>query len=269
MSISVAIFAIKLGYIVWKRPFIDWMTDIIQAVLALVSMVAINITFFSRNGLLDHIPGMTEYLSMGMMLLFGLVVVGMLAMVAYLVLFKKEAVMGVLGMGGKDGDDALRLEFDMNELWSDDEEYYYEEHDEDALAFRARSFGNSVLPSLFDEPETRTRKKRTIQYNNKDAADAPLDDDAAGEDNPIDDGFIANLLGGRLSIGAVDGSISGDDAAPAAEQPDEADEGGWAEKISGKASELGGKASELGGRASEMFSDAAAGFGLVSPRGSQ
>jgi hypothetical protein len=262
MSISVAIFAIKLGYIVWKRPFIDWMTDIIQAVLALVSMVAINITFFSRNGLLDHIPGMTEYMGMGMMLLFGLVVVGMLAMVAYLVLFKKEAVMGVLGMGGKDGDDALRLEFDMNELWSDDEEYYYEEHDEEGFAFRVRSFGNSVFPSVFGEPETRTRKKRTIHYKNKDAADEQVvDDDAAGEDNPIDDGFIANLLGGRLSIGAVDGSISGDDAAPAAEQPGAADEGGWAEKI-------GGQASELGGKASEMFASAAAGLGLVSPRGS-
>jgi hypothetical protein len=164
-------------------------------------------------------------MGMGMMLLFGLVVVGMLAMVAYLVLFKREAVMGALGRGGKD-DDALRLEFDMNELWSDDEEYYYEEHDEDALAFRARSFGNYVLPSLFDEPETRTRKKRTNQYKNKDAAGEQLDDHAVEVDD--DDGFITGIVSGRLWRG---GSAAAD--------PNEAGEGGWAETIGGLVSPRG------------------------------
>jgi hypothetical protein len=218
MSISVAIFAIKLGYIVWKRPFIDWMTDIIQAVLALVSMVAINITFFSRNGLLDHIPGMTEYLSMGMMLLFGLVVVGMLAMVVYLVLFKKEAVLGALGIGGKDGDEDevdLRIQFDMEDIWSTDEEYYYEDNDEEGFAFRVQSFGSSVLPSLIDEPEVRTRKKRTIVWN-ADQKEAAAKRAAEAEEAALaaESGFLTNLVSGRLSVadvGRAVGLVNDDD----------------------------------------------------------
>jgi hypothetical protein len=99
MSISVAVFAYKLLYICVRRPFIDWITDVIQAVMALVSLVLINMTFFSRHGLLDKLPAVREGL---LVAVFGLFVLAIAAIIAYIVwlAFAKT----VLGLGKDDGD---------------------------------------------------------------------------------------------------------------------------------------------------------------------
>jgi hypothetical protein len=49
MAISVVVFSIKLFYILLRRPFRDWITDALQAVMAVVSLIAINMNFFARN----------------------------------------------------------------------------------------------------------------------------------------------------------------------------------------------------------------------------
>jgi hypothetical protein len=56
MGISCAVFLYKLVYICLRRPFVDWMTDVIQAVLSIVSLIAINMTFFSRIGVFEGLP---------------------------------------------------------------------------------------------------------------------------------------------------------------------------------------------------------------------
>ena len=49
MAISVIVFALKLIVIIVKRPFVDKLTDFIQAIMAIVSLVAINLNFFARH----------------------------------------------------------------------------------------------------------------------------------------------------------------------------------------------------------------------------
>ena len=38
MSLSIVVFAVKLIYIIARRPFVDWLTDVIQGVMAVVSL---------------------------------------------------------------------------------------------------------------------------------------------------------------------------------------------------------------------------------------
>jgi hypothetical protein len=84
MSISVALFAYKLLYICFRRPFIDWITDVIQAVMALVSLVAINMTFFSRHGVLEKVPALSVSFSVIIALFLALALFGMIGMVVFL-----------------------------------------------------------------------------------------------------------------------------------------------------------------------------------------
>jgi hypothetical protein len=84
MSISVALFAYKLMYICFRRPFIDWITDVIQAVMALVSLVAINMTFFSRHGVLKSTPALSVSFSVIIALFLALALFGMIGMVVFL-----------------------------------------------------------------------------------------------------------------------------------------------------------------------------------------
>ncbi len=51
MGISVFVFSAKLLVIIVKRPYIDTLTDLIQGVMAVVSLVVINIGFFAKHDL--------------------------------------------------------------------------------------------------------------------------------------------------------------------------------------------------------------------------
>jgi hypothetical protein len=84
MSISVAVFAYKLLYIL--VPFIDWITDVIQAVMALVSLVAINLTFFARHGVFEKVPALSISLSVIIALFLAVALLGMVGMVVFLML---------------------------------------------------------------------------------------------------------------------------------------------------------------------------------------
>jgi hypothetical protein len=86
MSISVALFLFKLVYICFRRPFIDWITDIIQAVMALVSLVAINMTFFSRHGVFEKVPALSVSFSVIIVLFLALALIGMIGMVVILLM---------------------------------------------------------------------------------------------------------------------------------------------------------------------------------------
>jgi hypothetical protein len=105
MSISVALFAYKLLYICTRRPFIDWITDIIQAVMALVSLVAINMTFFSRHGVLEKVPALSVSFSVIIALFLALALFGMIGMVVLMLMRpagqaeneRQQRVKGALG----------------------------------------------------------------------------------------------------------------------------------------------------------------------------
>jgi hypothetical protein len=86
MSISVALFLYKLMYICFRRPFIDWITDIIQAVMALVSLVAINMTFFSRHGVFEKVPALSVSFSVIIVLFLALAIFGMIGMVVLMLM---------------------------------------------------------------------------------------------------------------------------------------------------------------------------------------
>ena len=86
MSISVAVFLYKLLYIIFRRPFIDWITDVIQAVLALVSLIAINMTFFSRHGVFETVPALSVSFSVIIAAVLGLAIIAMVAMVIFMLL---------------------------------------------------------------------------------------------------------------------------------------------------------------------------------------
>jgi outer membrane protein assembly factor BamB len=86
MSISVAVFAYKLVYICVRRPFIDWMTDLIQGVMALVSLVAINMTFFSRHRIFERVPALSVSLSVLVATLLAVAVVGIVAVIIVLII---------------------------------------------------------------------------------------------------------------------------------------------------------------------------------------
>jgi hypothetical protein len=89
MGISVAIFGHKVVYIMVRRPYIDWLTDVIQGCLAIVSLIAINVNFFERRGLLDKIPSFNAYMALCMLCIFALVIIITLIIVM-IVLVKKQ-----------------------------------------------------------------------------------------------------------------------------------------------------------------------------------
>jgi hypothetical protein len=86
MSISVALFLFKLVYICFRRPFIDWITDVIQAVMALVSLVAINMTFFSRHGVFEKVPALSVSFSVMIALFLALALFGIVGMIVLMLM---------------------------------------------------------------------------------------------------------------------------------------------------------------------------------------
>lgn len=111
MSISVAVFGAKFLYILAVRPFIDTATDCIQAGLALIALVAINMNFFQRNGFFDATPAIADYVGMGLVALMCLVVVGMIAMIVYLVTKKdvRKFLKDKMGIGGSEEKAVVRI----------------------------------------------------------------------------------------------------------------------------------------------------------------
>jgi uncharacterized membrane protein len=117
MGISCAVFLYKLVYICLRRPFIDWVTDVIQAVLSVVSLVAINMTFFSRLGVFENLPVLSLSFGITVIVLIAVVIVGLIVVIAVLLLMspkereakRKSALEGRDGGGaahGDGGDDA-------------------------------------------------------------------------------------------------------------------------------------------------------------------
>lgn len=51
MSLSVVVFSVKVLYIGLRRPYVDWVTDLIQGVMAVVNLILININFFVRHNI--------------------------------------------------------------------------------------------------------------------------------------------------------------------------------------------------------------------------
>jgi hypothetical protein len=89
--VSVAIFGHKVLYIMIRRPYIDGMTDVIQGVLAVVSLVAVNMNFFERRGITDKIPSFNVGMAAGMICIFGLaILVTLVTIVLLLVRVKPE-----------------------------------------------------------------------------------------------------------------------------------------------------------------------------------
>ncbi len=84
MSVSVAVFGHKVVYIIARRPYIDWITDVIQGVLAVVSLIAVNMNFFERQGLLRKVPSVTTGLAIALVIIFGVTIVITLSIVAVL-----------------------------------------------------------------------------------------------------------------------------------------------------------------------------------------
>jgi hypothetical protein len=71
---------------------------------ALVSMIAINMTFFDRHGLFDKVPSLSTSMAIVIIVVFSIAIVGLLGMVAYMLLRPAGAAEAErkarLGVGG-------------------------------------------------------------------------------------------------------------------------------------------------------------------------
>ncbi len=88
MAISVAVFGYKVVYILFVRPYVDGLTDGIQGVLAVVSLFAVNINFFERNGITKKAPALSESLGILMLVVLGLTFVCILGVIVFFALRK-------------------------------------------------------------------------------------------------------------------------------------------------------------------------------------
>jgi hypothetical protein len=63
----------KITIVIAVRPYIDWVTDVIQVVLAFLNLVALNLVFFQGLGVFDTVPDTEEIF---LAVLFGLIGLG-------------------------------------------------------------------------------------------------------------------------------------------------------------------------------------------------
>jgi hypothetical protein len=83
MTISCIVFLAKLIFIIFRRPFIDALTDAIQAVLAVISLVAINMTFLARLGVFDKVPIVSDSSAIVFAVMATAMIVSILALLFY------------------------------------------------------------------------------------------------------------------------------------------------------------------------------------------
>jgi hypothetical protein len=55
LILSLGAFGLKLVYIIGRRPYIDSVTNLAQALITLVGMIAVNMTYLSRQGVFDRV----------------------------------------------------------------------------------------------------------------------------------------------------------------------------------------------------------------------
>jgi hypothetical protein len=84
MTASVIVFGFKVVYIIARRPYIDWLTDVIQGILAMVSLVAVNINFFERRGISAKIPNFSTAMALLMFAFFGVTIVVLIIIIILL-----------------------------------------------------------------------------------------------------------------------------------------------------------------------------------------
>jgi hypothetical protein len=86
MIVSVIVFGFKVIYIIARRPYIDWITDVIQGILAIVSLVAVNINFFERRGISNKIPNFSSAMAITMFVIFAIAIGALAFIIVWLVI---------------------------------------------------------------------------------------------------------------------------------------------------------------------------------------
>ena len=107
MIVATVVLLFKAGYILAMRPFIDKLDNLVQVLLSLASLVAVNVTFLMTIVELPELA--VTGTAIAMLVGYGLALVALLGSIVYALLFKETPAERIQ----KKMAEAARIEFEV------------------------------------------------------------------------------------------------------------------------------------------------------------
>eukprot|EP00163_Fabomonas_tropica_P033623 TRINITY_DN8938_c0_g1_i3.p1 TRINITY_DN8938_c0_g1~~TRINITY_DN8938_c0_g1_i3.p1 ORF type:complete len:1435 (+),score=383.97 TRINITY_DN8938_c0_g1_i3:211-4515(+) len=91
LSICTIVFGTKLLFIMWKGPFLDWITNGLQALLTLALLFGVNANYLLSLDMTRKVTVLRHSLPLAIVLMSGATVVGLFGLIIWMAFFKKES----------------------------------------------------------------------------------------------------------------------------------------------------------------------------------